>query len=154
MTVALLLPPVLVLLVSRCENCYRVSWHAVTNYYVNTIVTALQSSEWERLLKRVGEDVMLHLLTETSIFVALPNDCLCQVTGDMILHRRPPDMQLNDLLEEQSTAPQHSDTNLKRHHSKDPTTEPPRKRARVARQPSTKPDQKCVAMLPFLKLSP
>lgn len=29
---------------------------AVTNYYVNTIVTALQSSEWERLLKRYDLD--------------------------------------------------------------------------------------------------
>jgi hypothetical protein len=29
---------------------------------------------------------MLHLLTETSIFVALPNDCLCQLTGEPIVH--------------------------------------------------------------------
>lgn len=68
----------------------------ITNYYVNTIVTALQSSEWECLLQRyrstfpcgtffilpsMGAEVMLHILINTSIFIALPNDCLCQVTG-------------------------------------------------------------------------
>ena len=39
---------------------------------------------------RIGEDAMLHLLSETSIFVSLPNGCLCQMTGDPILHIRPP----------------------------------------------------------------
>lgn len=33
---------------------------------------------------------MLHLLTETSIFVSLPNQCLCQVTGDPLIHMVPP----------------------------------------------------------------
>lgn len=103
---------------------------------------------------RVGEDVVFHLLTETGIFVALPNDCLCQVTGDMIIHRKAPDVELDDLLDDPSTATTYPNANLKRHCAEDPTTEPPHKRARVARQPSAKPDQKFVAMLPFLKLSP
>ena len=33
---------------------------------------------------------MFHLLAETSMFASLPNGCLCQLTGDPILHMRPP----------------------------------------------------------------
>ena len=32
---------------------------------------------------------MLHLLTETSIFVSLPNQCLCQLTGEPLIHIIP-----------------------------------------------------------------
>ncbi|KAI0300909.1 hypothetical protein BC826DRAFT_890160, partial [Russula brevipes] len=53
----------------------------VNNFFVNTIVTALQEPDWERLLGRIGESAMLHLLTQASIFVPLPNECLCQLTG-------------------------------------------------------------------------
>ncbi|KAJ7761909.1 hypothetical protein DFH07DRAFT_683186, partial [Mycena maculata] len=55
------------------------------NFHVNTNVTALQAPEWEVLFQRVGTDAMLHLLTDTSIFIALPNDCLCQLVGEPIL---------------------------------------------------------------------
>ena len=50
------------------------------------------SPHYSRLttLYRVGEDVMFHLLAETSMFASLPNGCLCQLTGDPILHMRPP----------------------------------------------------------------
>lgn len=33
---------------------------------------------------------MLHLLTETSLFIQLPNDCLCQITGQPILYLTVP----------------------------------------------------------------
>lgn len=33
---------------------------------------------------------MFHLLTETSVFIPLPNECLCQVTGNPIIHMKPP----------------------------------------------------------------
>lgn len=33
---------------------------------------------------------MFHLLTETSMFVALPNDCFCQVVGEPIINIRVP----------------------------------------------------------------
>ncbi|KAF7974772.1 hypothetical protein HWV62_11243 [Athelia sp. TMB] len=62
----------------------------IENAFVNTIITALKAPEWETLLERLGIDVMLHLLTETSIFVSLPNQCLCQVTGDPLIHMIPP----------------------------------------------------------------
>ncbi|KAF5382158.1 hypothetical protein D9615_004408 [Tricholomella constricta] len=61
----------------------------ITNYSVNTMVTALQSSAWDGLLQRIGVDTMLHLLSETSIFVSLPNGCLCQMTGDPIIYSVP-----------------------------------------------------------------
>jgi len=32
---------------------------------------------------------MIHLLTETSIFVSLPNGCLCQITGEPLIHMSP-----------------------------------------------------------------
>jgi hypothetical protein len=32
---------------------------------------------------------MLHLLTETHLFVSLPNDCLCQITGEPVIHMTP-----------------------------------------------------------------
>lgn len=33
---------------------------------------------------------MFHLLTETSIFVVLPNDCYCQMTGEPIIYLKAP----------------------------------------------------------------
>ncbi|KAI0749800.1 hypothetical protein C8Q80DRAFT_1058573, partial [Daedaleopsis nitida] len=62
----------------------------LTNYFVNTMITALQAPEWEMLLHRIGENAMFHLLTETSVFVSLPNGCLCQLTGDAIVNLKPP----------------------------------------------------------------
>ncbi|KAL7279239.1 hypothetical protein ACG7TL_007079 [Trametes sanguinea] len=64
----------------------------LVNYFVNTIVTALQGQDWELLLNRIGEEAMLHLLTETSVFVSLPNGCFCQLTGDPIVNIRPSDL--------------------------------------------------------------
>ena len=37
-------------------------------------------------IDRVGEDVLLHLFTGTSIFTPLPNECYCQVTGEHIFN--------------------------------------------------------------------
>ncbi|EIW57607.1 uncharacterized protein TRAVEDRAFT_106738, partial [Trametes versicolor FP-101664 SS1] len=62
----------------------------LTNYFVNTIITALQGPTWQTLLERIGEDAMFHLLVDTSIFVPLPNGCLCQMTGEAIVNLRPP----------------------------------------------------------------
>ncbi|KAF9267885.1 hypothetical protein L218DRAFT_855125, partial [Marasmius fiardii PR-910] len=54
---------------------------AVINEFANTLVTALYTPEWGILLQRIGRQAMTHLLTMTSIFVSLPNGCLCQMTG-------------------------------------------------------------------------
>jgi hypothetical protein len=34
--------------------------------------------------------MMYHLLTKTSVFMRLPNDCLCQLTGEPIVYSKPP----------------------------------------------------------------
>ncbi|KAF8348940.1 hypothetical protein F5887DRAFT_830934, partial [Amanita rubescens] len=58
----------------------------ITNEHVNTNVTSLQTPEWDTLLQRIGVESMVHLLADTSIFVSLPNDCYCQMTGKIILY--------------------------------------------------------------------
>ncbi|KAG2124004.1 hypothetical protein DEU56DRAFT_712015, partial [Suillus clintonianus] len=62
----------------------------ITNFSVNTIITALQAPEWENLLTKIGADAMLHLLTKTSVFIKLPNECLCQMTGMPLIYAMPP----------------------------------------------------------------
>jgi len=42
-------------------------------------------------LCRIGEDAMIHILTETSIFIPLPNGSLCQITGEPLIHMLPKD---------------------------------------------------------------
>ncbi|TCD64911.1 hypothetical protein EIP91_003447 [Steccherinum ochraceum] len=63
------------------------------NYFVNTIVTALDSPEWDSLFQSIGEDAMYHLLTETCLFMSLPNGCYCQMNGEFIVLRSPPPLQ-------------------------------------------------------------
>lgn len=36
-------------------------------------------------MNRVGTDIIFHLLTQTSLFIALPNNCYCQLVGEPIL---------------------------------------------------------------------
>ncbi|KAF8554612.1 hypothetical protein OG21DRAFT_1412179, partial [Imleria badia] len=55
------------------------------NRFINTVVTALHGPEWELMLQRIGADAMLHLLLKTSLFVSLPNECLCQLTGEPLI---------------------------------------------------------------------
>ncbi|KAF5327773.1 hypothetical protein D9619_004557 [Psilocybe cf. subviscida] len=65
----------------------------VTNYFINTVITAFQAPEWTTLLERIGEGALLHLLTETSIFVGLPNGCLCQLSGEPVIYVVPMSVQ-------------------------------------------------------------
>ena len=88
----------------------------VNNFFVNTNVTALQGSNWERLLRRfalppvkgllfvtharhwvrIGQSAIFHLLTEASIFVPLPNECLCQLTGMPLVFRPSPAIDITN----------------------------------------------------------
>ncbi|KAF9943040.1 hypothetical protein BGZ67_007685 [Mortierella alpina] len=54
------------------------------NRFPNTLQDFVRSSLWEILLQRIGDEAMLYLLTSTSMFVALPNNCYCQITGPAI----------------------------------------------------------------------
>jgi len=47
-------------------------------------VRALDTSEWRLLLSRIGDQQMLRLLQECSIFLPLPNMCFLQVSGEPI----------------------------------------------------------------------
>ncbi|KAK7033241.1 hypothetical protein R3P38DRAFT_789172 [Favolaschia claudopus] len=67
---------------------------AFLNTHVNTNIVALQAPEWATLLERIGTDAMLHLLTDTSIFITLPNDCFCQLVGEPIIYIHLDDLRL------------------------------------------------------------
>lgn len=58
-------------------------------FSVNIIISLYRIPEINTY-ESIGEDAMLHLLTETSIFVSLPNGCLCQLTGEPLINTMPP----------------------------------------------------------------
>ncbi|KAN0092973.1 hypothetical protein V8E55_003757 [Tylopilus felleus] len=64
---------------------HHASSTGIYNRFINTIVTALHGPEWELMLHRIGADAMLHLLLKTSVFISLPNECLCQLTGEPLI---------------------------------------------------------------------
>ena len=68
----------------------------------------------------------MHLLTETSMFLPLPNDCLCQMTGTPIIHTK--------LSAEQATLRRHSPAGrpaAKRVRTDDIVSDRPAKRRRL-----------------------
>ncbi|VDB94295.1 unnamed protein product [Peniophora sp. CBMAI 1063] len=84
---------------------YTYRGNELKNDTFNTNVTALHNTHWEELLKRVGTDMMTHLLTNTSIFVPLGNDCFCQLSGQPIVHTRPPVVPIAPTPRAPSTTP-------------------------------------------------
>lgn len=71
---------------------------------------------------------MLHLLTETSIFVPLPNECLCQLTGIPLVFLPSPAI---DLAHSALTAPVSSEER-KRKAEPHPEVPSPKKRFKSA----------------------
>ena len=55
--------------------------HHAEAYYPNTTAAALRSPAWQRLLSRVGDGVMMHLLLHCYLFLPLPNGCFLQAAG-------------------------------------------------------------------------
>ena len=55
--------------------------HHAEAYYPNTTAAALRGLAWQRLLSRVGDGVMMHLLLHCSLFLPLPNGCFLQASG-------------------------------------------------------------------------
>ena len=47
----------------------------------NSIVAYLKTEPWEMLHKTIGTDLFFHLLTDTYVFVTVPNRCYVQLTG-------------------------------------------------------------------------
>ncbi|KAG7089455.1 hypothetical protein E1B28_011140 [Marasmius oreades] len=113
---------------------YKLLNGAVTNDFANTLVTALHAPEWCTLLQRIGGQAMGHLLTKASIFISLPNGCLCQMTG------KP----LYSLLKPRSVAPRDSNFNTvtrtiqKRKALGPPSGERPTKRLKIYPRKNTK----------------
>ncbi|KAF9565414.1 hypothetical protein CPC08DRAFT_630060 [Agrocybe pediades] len=105
----------------------------ITNHFLNTVITAFQAPDWEALLERIGEDAMLHLLMDTSIFIPLPNGCLCQLTGEPALFLAP---SLNNALRDSAGVKQ-----TKRPHkvteSVDVDDERPKKRRKLEKTASS-----------------
>ncbi|KAG9006699.1 hypothetical protein FRB93_008431 [Tulasnella sp. JGI-2019a] len=56
----------------------------VVNFAVNTNVDKLKTPEWRKLLHRIGDGPMFHLLTTCSIFIPVGNDCHVQLAGSPI----------------------------------------------------------------------
>ncbi|KAG0320324.1 hypothetical protein BGZ99_004568 [Dissophora globulifera] len=65
-------------------NSRRSSHQQAENFFKNTLQTFVLSDHWETLLRRIGDEAMLFLLTGTTMFAALPNNCYCQITGPAI----------------------------------------------------------------------
>ncbi|CAN2389591.1 telomerase RNA reverse transcriptase activity [Pristimantis euphronides] len=69
---------------------------SVCNYSSNTTTMVISSSAlWETLLSRVGDDVMMHLLENCSLFLLVPPSCYYQLCGQPIYnvtkeHTGPP----------------------------------------------------------------
>ncbi|KAI9572043.1 hypothetical protein HD554DRAFT_2015284, partial [Boletus coccyginus] len=98
----------------------------IYNRFINTVVTALNGPEWELTLHRIGADAMLHLLLNTSLFISLPNECLCQLTGEPLMFASLP--LGSGMLH--NSGPHHRVQKRKR---ETPQQQPPRKRLRLIR---------------------
>ncbi|XP_072268099.1 telomerase reverse transcriptase isoform X12 [Pyxicephalus adspersus] len=54
----------------------------ICSYYPNSTTTTVSSSVlWETLLCRVGDNIMMHLLENCSLFIAVPPTCCYQISG-------------------------------------------------------------------------
>lgn len=53
----------------------------VENFYPNTLVNYLQTQAWEQLLALLGENVAMHLLLDTSLFLRFDEGNVIQLTG-------------------------------------------------------------------------
>lgn len=70
-------------------NCFEGTWMGDSFSKVRTYNTSRFINSYSTWRSRVGVDAMLHFLTEVSVFVSLPNQCLCQMTGEPLIHLVP-----------------------------------------------------------------
>ena len=75
-------------MVARMGQGFVPGLHHSEAYYPNTTNAALCGPAWERLLSRVGDGVMMHLLLHCSLFLPLPNGCFLQASGTPIAQVR------------------------------------------------------------------
>lgn len=87
----------------------------------------------------IGLDAMLHLVLDTSLFVSLPNDCLCQLVGPPLMFRDIPaitGVAMKSQLPQDSVSMAGAGV-LKRKFADDHDSNRPSKRLRLARESST-----------------
>lgn len=65
------------------------SMATVVNKYPNSAVEFLSSKCWQALHKRIGDDLMIHLLKDVSLFVMVKNQCYMQVAGYPMYNLEP-----------------------------------------------------------------
>ncbi|KAJ3554494.1 hypothetical protein NM688_g3081 [Phlebia brevispora] len=75
---------------TRGKNSSTFTLPLLQSRYVNTVITAFETQAWATLYDRLGDDIVFHLLADTSIFTSLPNSCYCQITGPPIIDLTPP----------------------------------------------------------------
>jgi telomerase reverse transcriptase len=91
---------------------------------------------------------VLHILTDTSLFLPLPNGCFCQVTGPPLVYTKPPQPVLSFGIGQDTKAPQ-SSRPTKRKESPEQTGGRPLKRQRtsshqlITSQPTVVETKKC-----------
>ncbi|CDZ98129.1 telomerase reverse transcriptase [Phaffia rhodozyma] len=56
---------------------------------VNTNLQLFETVSWTLLLTRIGPNLLHHVLSKTSLFIPLPNQCLSQLTGTPITDLKP-----------------------------------------------------------------
>lgn len=59
-------------------------------WFPNTLVNDIKRGMWPELTKRIGDDLMIFLLCESSIFVPLEQGNYLQMTGIPITSKPPP----------------------------------------------------------------
>ncbi|XP_072009236.1 telomerase reverse transcriptase isoform X3 [Engystomops pustulosus] len=68
------------------KSSFRVKFAPnICNYFPNPSTATISTSVlWETLLSRVGDDVMMHLLENCSLFMTVPPNCFYQICGQPI----------------------------------------------------------------------
>eukprot|EP00742_Colponemidia_sp_Colp-10_P011654 GILJ01012977.1.p1 GENE.GILJ01012977.1~~GILJ01012977.1.p1 ORF type:complete len:446 (+),score=73.73 GILJ01012977.1:163-1338(+) len=56
----------------------------VESFFPNTTVNLLKNESWETLLSRIGDDMMLSILCQSTILLSLPRQCYLQVAGPIL----------------------------------------------------------------------
>lgn len=67
---------------TNSTGCGSLAASTIVNEHPNSNVRLLQSKPWQTLYERVGDDLMVHLLKDVSLFVLVGDSCYMQVSGN------------------------------------------------------------------------
>jgi hypothetical protein len=60
------------------------SIHGVINTHPNSLWRDVTNAAWRRLLTRVGDSIMYHILMHAIVCIPLENECFAQISGPMV----------------------------------------------------------------------